>query len=184
MAKRQIKRRTTRSKFYNKTFDEWNILTKVKGLNITLLEWQNYKINIAKANKKGERLKEDPSALYAPKFTTKIDVFKTSEQFKRYARSAKQVTKRDFKSLKNKDVRDNFIANLIANTDVTKDTINKIKNMSDAEFKEFAKENGELNSFIWGNYWEEDSGKNLVTKLKLNDNAIESRINSFYETHK
>lgn len=180
MTKRQIKRRATRSKFYRKTFTEWDILTKVKGLNITLLEWQTYKRNIAKANKKGKFLKEDTTALYSPKFTNKIDVFKTTEQFKRYARSVKQVIKRNFKTWKNKQVRDNFIENLEANTNVTAETINKIKNMSDADFKDFAKDNGELNSFIWGFYAEKDSGKSLVTSIKLSDNAIESRIDSFY----
>lgn len=181
MAKRKIKRRVTQSKFYRETFAEWNILTKVRNLNISLLEWQTYKRNIAKANKKGVKLKNDPTALYSPKFTNKIDVFKTTEQFKRYSRSAKQVIKSDFKSKKNAEVRDNFIENLEANTNVSTETINKIKNMSDADFKEFAKDNGELNSFIWGFYAEKDSGKSLVTSIKLTDNAIESRIDSFYD---
>lgn len=179
MQKRRIKRRQP-SKLYKEAMTKWSNLLN-KGIDVNFTEFYLYLHNVKKANKLGEKVKKRDDSLSIPRFTESESVFKNRETFEKYARASARVNKRGYIQEQNAIIRERFIENLKANTDVSNETINRIKNMTNAEFKKFAKDNAELNSIIYGFYETENSAKNLTVMLELRENSIESRVNHLYE---
>ena len=112
---------------------------------ISRAEFEEYYVNIRKANKKAQNLKRYGNALYRPHYSTEVYNIRTRQDFTLRQKSLRTVLSKNFRQIKNYELRQRLYGNLFyAYGGEAQVVINEIETMSDAEVNEFFDENDDL----------------------------------------
>lgn len=116
-----------------------------KRFKLTRAEFTEYYQNIRKANKKAQNLKRYGNALYRPHYSTEVTGIRTRQEFTLRQKSLRTVLAKNFRTIKNYELRQRLYANLFYAYGAEAQTvINELETLSDAEISEFFDENDDL----------------------------------------
>ena len=118
---------------------------------ITRREFLEFWTDVRKANRKGRRMRNE-GALYAPEFSTRLEVVLTSRDvFKERRESVAKVLKRSYRRSASYQIRERFYNNLreIFGTAEGNRLARDFRSMSDAEFSRWLDENEDLKPIVY-----------------------------------
>lgn len=114
--------------------------------HITRQEFATYYENVRKANKKGQNLKRYGNALYRPHYSTEVGGIKSRKEFTGRQKSLQAVLSKNFRQLKNLELRTRFYANLSYTYGQVQaePIINQFMTLTDAEMMAFLDQNKDI----------------------------------------
>lgn len=158
-----------------KAFNQWQKIKK--NFVISLSEYNEYYKNIRKANAKGRRMAKKDNTLYIPKFSLKKLPQSRKEKTK-YEKAIKEVLGRNYRTSKNKEIRNRFFGNLqlVFGLEDARVLTCYFDRMTDDEFERFFKENSDLDFLRYGS---PDECSRLVKLLQITYLKLLERIKEF-----
>ena len=125
--------------------------TLSKRFDIDYGEFKQYYNLVRMSRKKTNRLYKQGNAIYIPKYSLSIEGIKTREDFNKRYENIISFLSRDWRAVKNKNIRENFNKNLRETYGKNADIIiEKLNKMSDREFIRFFDENDDIT--LWQFY--------------------------------
>lgn len=158
-----------------KAFNQWQKVKK--NFKISLSEYNDYYKSIRKANAKGRRMAKRDNTLYIPKFSLK-KLPQTRKEKTKYEKAIKEVLGRNYRTSKNKEIRDRSFGNLqvVFGLEDARVLTCYFDRMSDAEFEMFFKINSDLDFLRYGS---PDECSRLARLLQITYLKILERIKEF-----
>ena len=143
-----------------------------KLFKISKREFLDYYENVRKANRKTSRKKFKQRAIYHPKYSLTVNYIKTRADFLRYRKSVKKVLERDYTKSINKTMRERAYDNIrkVLGRENAKPVIERLEQLSDAEYVEFFKENEDIESIGY------DSDQSLFDFIDITKEKFLNRL--------